>query len=188
MSIVGLDLNLFRNIKMLVLDVDGVLTDCRIWMDSNGEWKRFYSIRDGVGIVRLIEQGYQLAVITGSKSNDIRARIKNLRIQHFYEGASDKVPSFLDLQKVSGLKPNEMAYVGDDIFDMPLIQEVAFGATVPDAVDEVKQVAKYITQRRGGDGAVREVCDLIYRYGHYRFNPSVLPKVDSGQLEKGGAE
>src|SRR5437868_11190680 len=93
-----------RSVKMLVLDVDGVLTDCRIWMDSNGDWKRFYSIRDGVGIKRLIDSGYKLAVITGSKAEDIRQRVKNLGIQFFFEGAADKVPSFLELQIQSGLQ------------------------------------------------------------------------------------
>lgn len=161
------ELSSLQNIKMLVLDVDGVLTDCRLWMDSNGEWKRFFSIRDGVGIKRLIESGYKLAVITGSKAEDIRQRVKNLGIQYFYEGAGDKVPSFIDLQRQSGLKPEEMACVGDDIFDIPLIQAVAFGATVPEAVEEVIEEADYVTKRPGGNGAVREVCDLIYKHGAF---------------------
>jgi len=167
MTQMGFELAKLRNIKMLVLDVDGVLTDCRIWMDSGGEWRRFFSIRDGVGIKRLIESGYKLAVITGSKAEDIRQRVKNLGIQFFYEGAADKVPSFLELQKQSGLKVEEMACVGDDIFDIPLIQAVAFGVTVPEAVDEVIEAADYVTKRPGGNGAVREVCDLIYKHGAF---------------------
>lgn len=159
-----------RNVKMLILDVDGVLTDSRLWMDSNGDWKRFFSIRDGVGIKRLIDSGYKLAVITGSKAEDIRQRVKNLGIQFFYEGAADKVPSFLELQKQSGLQAGEMAYVGDDIFDIPLIQAVAFGATVPEAVEEVIEVAGYVTKRPGGKGAVREVCDLIYKHGAFSLS------------------
>jgi 3-deoxy-D-manno-octulosonate 8-phosphate phosphatase (KDO 8-P phosphatase) len=143
------------------------MTDCRIWMDSNGDWKRFFCIRDGVGIKRLIDCGYKLAVITGSKTEEIRARVKMLGIQYLYEGAADKVPPFQDLQKQSGLKPDEMAYVGDDYFDIPLIQAVAFGATVPEAVDEVIEVSKYVTKRPGGHGAVREVCDLIFKHGAF---------------------
>lgn len=166
----ALELVKLKNIKMLVLDVDGVLTDCRIWMDSNGEWKRFFSIRDGVGIKRLIEAGYQLAVITGSRAEDIRQRVKNLGIQYFFEGAADKRPSFLELQKQSGLRTEEMACIGDDIFDIPLIQAVAFGATVPEAVEEVIEVAKYVTKRPGGNGAVREVCDLIYKHGAFSLS------------------
>lgn len=151
---------------MLVLDVDGVLTDTRIWFDGN-EWRRFFSIRDGVGIKRLSESGYKLAVITGSRSQDIRERVKSLGIHYFYEGALDKGPSFLQLQKDSGLTPAEMAYIGDDIFDIPMIQESAFGATVPEAVDEVIEVADYVTKRPGGMGAVREICDYIFKYGAY---------------------
>jgi 3-deoxy-D-manno-octulosonate 8-phosphate phosphatase (KDO 8-P phosphatase) len=152
---------------MLVLDVDGVLTDCRLWMDSNGQWKRIYSVRDGVGIKRLIENGYKLAVITGATAEDVRARVKMLGIHFLYEGALDKVPSFAQLQIDSGFRPEEMAYVGDDIFDIPLIQEVAFGATVPEAVEEVIEIADYVTKRPGGNGAVREVCDFIFRYGAF---------------------
>lgn len=152
---------------MLVLDVDGVLTDCRLWMDSDGEWKRIYSVRDGVGIKLLIEHGYKLAIITGAKAVDVRARAKMLGFHYFFEGAMDKMPSFLELQKQSGLSPDEMAYVGDDIFDIPMIQQVSFGATVPEAVDEVIEASDYVTRRPGGNGAVREVCDYILKYGAF---------------------
>ncbi|MGZ3771822.1 MAG: KdsC family phosphatase [Bdellovibrio sp.] len=155
-----------KNIKMLVLDVDGVLTDTRMWFDGT-EWRRFFSVRDGVGIKRLIDTGYKIAIITGSKTEDIRSRVKSLGIQYFYEGALDKEPSFLQLQKDSGVKPDEMAYVGDDIFDIPLIKSVAFSATVPEAVEEVVEVADYVTRRPGGCGAVREICDYIYKYGAF---------------------
>lgn len=163
---VGLEISKLKNIKMLVLDVDGVLTDTRLWFDGK-EWRRFFSIRDGVGIKRLIDSGYFIAVITGSRAEDIRARVKSLGIQFFYEGALDKEPSFLQLQKESGVRPDEMAYVGDDVFDIPMLQKVAFGATVPEAVDEVLEVAEYVTRRPGGCGAVREVCDYIYKYGAF---------------------
>lgn len=163
----GLDVQKLKSIKMLVLDVDGVLTDCRLWMDANGEWKRIYSVRDGVGIKALSEAGYKLAIITGATATDVRARAKMLGFDYFYEGAVDKGPSFEKLQQDSGIKPSEMAYVGDDIFDIPLIQAVAFGATVPEAVDEVIECAHYVTKRPGGNGAVREVCNFILKYGFY---------------------
>lgn len=152
---------------MLVLDVDGVLTDCRLWMDSNGEWKRIYSVRDGVGIKELSAAGYKLAIITGAQATDVRARAKMLGFDYFYEGAMDKWPSFEKLQKESGLKSEEMAYVGDDIYDIPLINAVGFGATVPEAVDEVLDVADYVTKRPGGNGAVREICNFILKYGYH---------------------
>ena len=163
----ALDVQKLKSIKMLVLDVDGVLTDCRLWMDSNGEWKRIYSVRDGVGIKALAEAGYKLAIITGATATDVRARAKMLGFHYFYEGAADKGPSFEKLQQESGIQPSEMAYVGDDIFDIPMIQAVAFGATVPEAVDEVIDVADYVTKRPGGNGAVREVCNFILKYGFY---------------------
>lgn len=167
MKCVGLQFEKLSKIKMLVLDVDGVLTDCRLWMDSNGDWKRIYSVRDGVGIKRLIENNYKIAVITGAKAKDVQERVKMLGIHFFYEGALDKIPSFQILQKDSGLGPEEMAYVGDDIFDIPLIKQVAFGATVPEAVDEVIASADYVTKRPGGNGAVREICDFIFKFGAY---------------------
>lgn len=163
----ALDVQKLKSIKMLVLDVDGVMTDCRLWMDSNGEWKRFYCVRDGVGIRALAEAGYKLAIITGSVATDIRARAKVLGFDYFYEGAADKWPSFQKLLMESGLQENEIAYVGDDVFDIPLIKAVAFGATVPEAVDEVIESAHYVTKRSGGNGAVREVCNFILKYGFY---------------------
>lgn len=156
-----------KKIKMVVLDVDGVMTDCRIFLDSDGEWKRFFSIRDGAGIKRIMKQGYKVAVITGSKTKDIQTRMKNLGIHYFYEGAEDKEPPFLDLQKKSGIQPDEMAYMGDDYFDVPLLKQVGFAATVPEAMEEVKDVVQYITRRPGGNGAVRELCDLVFHYGAF---------------------
>jgi len=126
-----------------------------------------FCIHDGVGIRRLIDNGYKLAVITGSQSEDIRARVKNLGIPFLYEGALDKKPAFEDLKKSTGIDPTEMAYVGDDIFDIPLLQQVGFAATVPEAIEEVKGHVHYITQKSGGFGAVREICDYLFQYGAY---------------------
>lgn len=155
---------------MLVLDVDGILTDCRLWLDSDNQWKRIYSVRDGVGIKDLIQSGYKIAVITGANAHDVRERVKMLGIQHFYEGALNKIPAFDDLQKTTGLKPEEMAYMGDDYFDIPILQQVQFSATVPEAIDEVVQTVHYVTKRAGGHGAVREVCEYILKYGFYSKN------------------
>ena len=163
----ALDVQKLRPIKMLVLDVDGVLTDCRLWMDSNGEWKRIYSVRDGVGIKEISAAGYKLAIITGAKATDVRARAKMLGFDYFYEGALDKWPSFEMLLQESGFKREEIAYVGDDIFDIPLLNEVGFAATVPEAVEEVIEVVDYVTKRPGGNGAVREICNFILKYGFY---------------------
>lgn len=156
-----------KNIKLLAMDVDGVMTDTRIFLGDDGEWRRFYSIRDGVGIKELQAQKYLTAIITGSKARDVQKRAEHLKIDFFYEGYLDKNPAFLKLLDDAKISPHEIAYIGDDIYDIPLIQKVGFSATVPEAVDEVKEVAQYITKYKGGLGAVREVCDLIRKYGYY---------------------
>ncbi|PWU17780.1 MAG: hypothetical protein C5B49_08280 [Bdellovibrio sp.] len=146
---------------MLVLDVDGILTDCRIFMDSDGEWRRFFSIRDGYGIRRLKDLAIQVAVITGSKSRDIRERIRQLEIDFFFEGHLQKMGCLQELSETSGISFAEMAYMGDDDFDVPLLKEVGFAATVPDALEQVLEVVHYVTRRPAGNGAVREVCELL---------------------------
>jgi len=156
-----------RKVRMLVLDVDGVLTDCRVFRSDDGEWRRVFSIRDGYGIVRLHQEGYKTAIITGSKSADIRERAKILGIQHFYEGSLEKMPNFQMLQKESGLLPDQMAYMGDDVFDVPLLEQVSFAATVTDAMEEAIEASQYKARRPAGNGAVREVCELILRYGAF---------------------
>jgi len=156
-----------KKIKLLILDVDGVLTDTRVFLDSDGEWKRFFSIRDGVGIKELHKLGYKTAVITGSKSKDITERMKVLEITYFYDGFLNKVPAFQKLQEQSKVSTSEMAYIGDDIYDLPLLKSVGFSATVPEAVEEVKSIVDYVTERPGGLGAAREICDQIMKHGYF---------------------
>ena len=155
------------NIKMLLLDVDGILTDCRIFLDSNGEWRRMFSIRDGYGIKMLLDLGYKVGIITASKSKDIGERAKALGLTYFFEGSLDKVPSFEAAMKDAGLSPHEVAYMGDDLFDMPLLKRAGFAATVHDAMEDVQEVVHYIAKRPAGNGAVREVCDLIRKNGAF---------------------
>lgn len=156
-----------RNIKMLITDVDGCLTDGTIWLDSNLQWRRSFNVLDGVGIKLLIEQGYTVAVITGGNSEDVRLRIKFLGIEHFYDGASDKRPAFEDLLKKTGLKPSEIAYIGDEVYDLPIMNRVGFSACPPRAVEQVKKDSHYVCKAEGGYGAVREVTDLILQNGFY---------------------
>jgi 3-deoxy-D-manno-octulosonate 8-phosphate phosphatase (KDO 8-P phosphatase) len=154
-----------KKIKLLALDVDGVLTDCRVFLGSDGEWKRFFCIRDGYGIVQLKRYGYKVAIITASKAKDIKARAVDLKIDYLHDGNLDKLSELKKLIETSGLKADEIAYMGDDLFDIPVLQNVGFAATVPEAVDEVFHSVHYTTKRSGGEGAVREVCDLILKYG-----------------------
>ena len=157
--------NRLRRIKLLLLDVDGVLTDCRVFLDSSGEWRRFFSIRDGYGIKRLIEGGYQVGIITGSKAQDIQERAKTLKLQYFIEGTLDKKPAFEKILVQAGLKADEVAFMGDDDFDLPVLREAGFAATVPEAMEEVIENAHYVSTRPGGNGAVRELCELILKFG-----------------------
>lgn len=158
-------LNRLSKIKCLLLDVDGILTDCRVFLDSSGEWRRFFSIRDGYGLVRLHESGYLTGIITASKAKDIHARAEVLKMNFMQEGSLDKKPAFENILKTSGLRPEEVAYMGDDLFDLPVLESVGFSATVSDAMDEVQQRVHYIAKRPAGNGAVREVCDLILKFG-----------------------
>lgn len=151
-------------IRMLVLDVDGVMTDCRIFMDGDGEWRRFFSIRDGYGIQRVKAHGIKTAVITGSNTRDIRDRVRHLAIDFFYEGHLNKVPCLEELAETSGVQFHEMAYVGDDEFDLPILEKVGFAATVPDAMESVLERADYVTRRPAGNGAVREICELLIEH------------------------
>lgn len=156
-----------RNIKMFVTDVDGCLTDGTIWLDSNLQWRRSFNVLDGVGIKLLMEKGYLIGVITGGNSEDVRMRMNFLGIEHFYDGASDKTPAFEDLLIKTGLKPSEIAYVGDEIYDVPIIERVGFSACPPRAVQQVQKKSHYVTNAEGGFGAVREVTDLILENGFF---------------------
>lgn len=156
-----------RKIRMLVLDVDGILTDCRTYMDSDGEWRRMFSIRDGYGIKMLVDSGYKVGIITGTVARDIQERRKALKIQYFYEGKLDKLPAFKSMLEEANLDAEQVAYMGDDLFDLPVLNVAGFSATVPDAMDDVLSLVHYTTKRPAGNGAVREICDLILKYGPF---------------------
>ena len=162
-----MDYEALKKIKLLVIDVDGVLTDGRIWLGADDDWKRKFSVRDGVGIKRVLSHGYQVAIITGSKSKDVRLRAKFLGIELYYEGCEDKVGPYEDLLKKTGLSSEEVLYIGDDIFDAPLIKRSGFGATVGDGLPEAKQAADYVTRSPAGFGAVREICELLIKCGYH---------------------
>lgn len=161
------DVAKLKNIKMLVMDVDGIMTDSRIILDSSLGWKRFFSVRDGIGINQLRHHGYKTGVITGANSEDVRQRMQHLKIDYFFENKNDKGPAFEELKKLSGFSNAEVAYIGDDIFDIPLLKVAGFSATVPEAVEEVINECDYITNRGGGYGAVRDLCQIILRHGFF---------------------
>ena len=149
------------------MDVDGILTDSRIILDPSLGWKRFFSVRDGIGIHQLRHHGYKTAIITGSHSEDVQKRAQHLKIDYFYENKLDKGPAYEDLKKEAGFSDDEICYIGDDIFDIPLLKQVGFSATVPEAVEEVINECDYITNRGGGFGAVRDLCQIILKHGYF---------------------
>lgn len=150
-----------KGIKCLALDVDGVLTDGRTFYVEGTGWVRFYNIYDGHGIKLLHNAGIPVAFISGSDTLELRKRVELLKIQHAYLGSEHKLPAFEDLISKLGLQASEVAYVGDDVFDLPILERVGFAATVPHAIDEIKSKVHYVTQREGGQGAVREVIEMI---------------------------
>jgi 3-deoxy-D-manno-octulosonate 8-phosphate phosphatase (KDO 8-P phosphatase) len=150
-----------RPVRLLCLDVDGVLTDGNLYWSDGGGWSQRFSVRDGFGIKLLQEQGFEVAILSGGDLRAGRERAASLAIRHAYFGVPDKVARYHQLSRELGISPNETAYMGDELVDIGMIRLVAFGATVPEAVDEVRAAALYVTRRPGGDGAVREVCDLI---------------------------
>ncbi len=163
-----MDKSRLKQIKALVTDVDGVLTDATVWWDSDKQWKRNFSVRDGVGLKLLMEKGYKIGVITGGRSEDVQTRMKFLGVHYFYDGISgDKFECYQDLLKASGLQSSEILYIGDEIYDVSVMKAVGVGVSVPDAVDEAREAAHYITKHQGGHGAVREVCDLIRKHGFF---------------------
>ena len=154
-----------RKVRMLICDVDGVLTDGRLWISDDGKWRRFFHVKDGVGMKLLQEAGYEGGVISGGKSDDVIQRMSFLNIKHFYLEVADKTIPFLEILKNTGLQTDEIAFIGDEIFDIPILEKVGFAATVPNAVAKVKKAAHYVTKVEGGYGAVREIVDLILDHG-----------------------
>lgn len=148
-------------IRLLVLDVDGVLTDGRLYFDSRGEALKVFHVRDGYGIRRLAESGVEVAIITGRNSRAVRQRARELRIRHLIQGADDKLAAFEMLRRRLHVDPNECACIGDDVPDIPLMQAVGLSFAVADAHPLARRAADFVTKLPGGHGAVREVCDRL---------------------------
>lgn len=148
-------------IKMLILDVDGVMTDGRIWWVEGTGWNRAFSVKDGYGLKLLMKAGIEIAVISGGDSKSVRERAQFLGIKHVYLGDENKIVALEKIMRDTNYSYDQLAFVGDDLFDMPVLKVVGFSATVPHAVVEVKQIVNYITTEPGGFGAVREIADLI---------------------------
>ena len=150
-------------IRMLVLDVDGVLTDGTIVVDEQGKESKFFSVLDGHGIKMWKRAGFLTAFLSGRKSGPTKQQADELKIDYCLEGCTDKAASINELAKTSGVSPGEMAYVGDDLPDLPTMRLAGFSAAVANAVEEIKRAADFVTKRKGGQGAVREVIEYILK-------------------------
>lgn len=152
-----------QKIKLLLLDVDGVLTDGRIIFDSNGIESKFFNVKDGHGIKMIQRGGIEVGIISGRKSQVVFNRALELGIGLVYQGALDKMTPYREILTRTGLDDSQVAFMGDDIIDIPVLRRVGFAAAPADAVAEVIPHAHLVTKNRGGWGAVREVCDLLLK-------------------------
>ncbi len=152
-----------KNIKLLILDVDGVLTDGSIILDNNGNEIKAFHVRDGHGIVMLLKKGIKVALITGRYSKVVKIRAKELGIRDIFQRCREKEIAYKKLADKYNLKDKEIACMGDDVVDIELLKMCGLPITVADAHNEVKAYSILITKERGGRGAVREVCDFILK-------------------------
>jgi len=152
----------FQKIKLLVLDVDGVLTDGSISYTNAGQEIKTFNAKDGQGVVNLTKLGLDVAIITARNSTIVQKRATDLGIQHVFQGVTNKLEKLDELKTTLGLQYSEIAYMGDDLPDIPILQKVAIKACPNDAVDDVKKICNFRSSKNGGRGAVRELADHIY--------------------------
>ncbi len=150
-----------KKIKLLILDVDGVLTDGRIIIDDRGRELKIFDVKDGQGIVLAHKAGLITAIISGRKSKVVDIRAKELGIKIVYQNSLDKIKSYKAILKKTGLKDEDAAFIGDDILDLPLMKQVGLSIAVSDAMPYIKDAADMVTKSCGGRGAVREAIELI---------------------------
>ena len=149
------------NISLLILDVDGVLTDGGIIRDDAGQQIKRFHVRDGAGIVLWKRLQKDVAIITGKESNVVALRAEELSIQHVYQNIGNKLEAYDQIKDELGVKDAESAYIGDDLPDLPVMRRVAVPIAVADAAEEVRAVAKYVTKYPGGYGAVRDAIEFL---------------------------
>jgi 3-deoxy-D-manno-octulosonate 8-phosphate phosphatase (KDO 8-P phosphatase) len=152
-------------VKLIVLDVDGVLTDGSIIYDSEGREYKIFNVKDGYGIVTAVRRGIKVVVISGRNSPIVERRCRELGITEIFQGVSDKLKVYEEVKEKYGLKDSEVAAMGDDIPDIPILERVGFSGAPADAVPEVKKVVKLVTSLPGGKGAVREFIDYLLKGG-----------------------
>jgi 3-deoxy-D-manno-octulosonate 8-phosphate phosphatase (KDO 8-P phosphatase) len=155
--------NNLKNIKLFICDVDGILTDGQFIKDTNDAESKSFNVLDGVGFVmlRLLELDIKTVWITGRESSATASRAKELQIDDLYNGVIRKIDSYAELKKKYNVKDEEICFMGDDIIDVPILEKVGFAVSVPNAPDYIREYAHYVTKQKGGNGAVREVIDML---------------------------
>ncbi len=156
----------FKDLKLFATDVDGVLTDAGMYYGESGEELKKFNTRDGMGIKLLQAEGVMIAIITMEQTKIVARRAKKLGVTEVYQGAKDKVSVLAHLSEKFNIPFEQMAYMGDDVNDVGALQTVGYAAAPADCVDQVRQMVHYICQNKGGEGAVREVIDMILAARH----------------------
>jgi 3-deoxy-D-manno-octulosonate 8-phosphate phosphatase (KDO 8-P phosphatase) len=150
-----------KNIKLVIFDVDGVLTDGGIYFADDGREIKKFNVKDGLGLSWMAQTDITVAIITGRNSPIVAERMKALNIQHVYQGRMNKLETYHNLLEALNLNHSQAAYVGDDVIDLPIMHECILPIAVADAHESALNIAKWVTNNKGGCGAGREVCDLI---------------------------
>jgi 3-deoxy-D-manno-octulosonate 8-phosphate phosphatase (KDO 8-P phosphatase) len=165
-----------KKIKVVAFDLDGILTNAHVWWASEEVgFNRTFNIYDGYGMKLLMLSGFKVGVITGGNSVSVVKRVEQLGLDFCYAGNEDKRSAFLDLLKKYNVGPSEILYMGDELFDIPLLKKAGFSATVPNTSEEVKEVVDYVTKRGSGEGCAREVIDLV------RYANGICPNLEELQ-------
>jgi len=150
-----------RKVRLLCVDVDGVLTDAGMYYGPDGEVLKKFNTRDGMGLARVRDAGVAVAIISGEDSAIVHARAAKLKIDDVFCNVADKRVPIDELCSKYGLQLEQVAFIGDDLNDLPALECVGLACAVADAAEPVQRIAHYVSARRGGDGAVREVCELL---------------------------
>lgn len=150
-------------LRLLVLDVDGVMTDGRVHLDADGREHKVFNVRDGTGLSLWRKLGFEAALISGRDSQAVVHRARELRIEHVIQGSIDKYTSLMEVSGRTGVDPSAMAAMGDDLADLPMLRAVGFSLAPADAVPEVRAIASHVTAAPGGHGAVREAIEYLLR-------------------------
>ncbi len=152
-----------KKIRLLILDIDGVMTDGHIIYSIYGDELKFFDVQDGFGITLLNKAGIKSVIITAKKSRIVKLRARDMKIAKAYQGYYDKLKAFNHAIRKFKVKPEEVCFIGDDLIDLPVLRRVGLAVAVPNAVEEVRQHAHLVTSKAGGHGGVRELCDLILK-------------------------